>query len=78
MKTDKTKIPNLEAVILGLRDKARQREYGIQFGGGTCMLLLAETRSSQQVGDFSGMIVLRKVTSDCRLVVDTLTVPAVR
>ena len=42
LKTDRSKIPNLEAVYPWFDEvrPAKAKEYGVPFGGGTCMLLL--------------------------------------
>ncbi len=42
MKTDRSKIPNLEAVYPWFYETRpdKAKEYGIPFGGGTCMLLI--------------------------------------
>ena len=41
-KTDKSKIPNLDAIYPWFYETRpdKAKEYGIPFGGGTCMLLL--------------------------------------
>ena len=42
MKTDRSKIPNLDAVYPWFYETRpdKAKEYGIPFGGGTCMLLI--------------------------------------
>ena len=63
MKTDRAKIPNLEAVYPWFYETRpdKAKEYGIPFGGGTCMLLHAqETRHrADKSGDCCGMIALQ-------------------
>ena len=81
MKTDKSKIPNLDAIypwFYEVRpDKAK--EYGMPFGGGTCMLLLRKKLGIAP--DSWGLLwderLAGKVTSDSAAWWWTLSVPAV-
>lgn len=45
MKTDKSKVPNLEAVYPWFYETRpdKAKDYGIPFGGGTCMLLMRKS-----------------------------------
>lgn len=80
-KTDKSKIPNLEAIYPWFyetrADKAK--EFGVPFGGGTCMLLI---RNKLGIAPDSWKLVwderlAGKVTTDSAAWFWTLSVPAV-
>ncbi len=81
MKTDKSKIPNLSAVYPWFYETRpdKAKEFGVPFGGGTCMLLLRKklgiapnSWSLLWDGRLAG-----KVTSDSAAWWWTLSVPAV-
>ena len=81
MKTDKSKIPNLSAVYPWFYETRpdKAKEYGIPFGGGTCMLLI---RKSLGIAPDSWSLLwderlAGKVTSDGAAWWWTLSVPAV-
>lgn len=81
MKTDRSKIPNLASVYPWFYETRpdKAKDYGIPFGGGTCMLLL---RSSLGIApDSWGLLwddrLAGKVTSDSAAWWWTLSVPAV-
>ncbi len=81
MKTDRAKIPNLEAVYPWFYETRpdKAKEYGIPFGGGTCMLLI---RKSLGIAPESWELLwddrlAGKVTSDGAAWWWTLSVPAV-
>lgn len=81
MKTDKSKIPNLEAVYPWFYETRpdKAKEYGVPFGGGTCMLLLRKKLGIAP--DSWGLLwderLAGKVTSDGAAWWWTLSVPAV-
>lgn len=81
MKTDRSKIPNLEAVYPWFYETRpdKAKEYGIPFGGGTCMLLLRKNLNIAP--DSWGLLwddrLAGKVTSDGAAWWWTLSVPAV-
>ena len=77
MKTDRSKIPNLEAVYPWFYETRpdKAKEYGIPFGGGTCMLLIRKKLgiSAGFLGSVVGREACRKGhLRQRRLVVDTL------
>lgn len=81
VKTDKSKIPNLAAVYPWFYETRpdKAKEYGIPFGGGTCMLLI---RKSLGIAPTSWNLMwderlAGKVTSDSAAWWWTLSVPAV-
>ena len=81
MKTDKSKIPNLAAVYPWFYETRpdKAKEYGIPFGGGTCMLLM---RKKLGIDPTSWNLLwddrlAGKVTSDGAAWWWTLSVPAV-
>jgi spermidine/putrescine transport system substrate-binding protein len=81
LKTDKSKIPNLAAVYPWFYETRpdKAKEYGIPFGGGTCMLLL---RKKLGIAPDSWSLLwderlAGKVTSDSAAWWWTLSVPAV-
>jgi spermidine/putrescine transport system substrate-binding protein len=81
MKTDRSKIPNLEAVYPWFYETRpdKAKEYGIPFGGGTCMLLIRKKLGIAP--DSWGLLwderLAGKVTSDSAAWWWTLSVPAV-
>ena len=81
MKTDKSKIPNLDAVYPWFYETRpdKAKEYGIPFGGGTCMLLSARSWASRPTswGLLWDERLAGKVTSDSAAWWWTLSVPAV-
>lgn len=80
-KTDKSKIPNLEAVYPWFYETRpdKAKEYGIPFGGGTCMLLLRKRLGIEPTswGLLWDERLAGKVTSDSAAWWWTLSVPAV-
>lgn len=81
MKTDRSKIPNLEAVYPWFDETrpAKAKEYGVPFGGGTCMLLV---RKKLGIAPDSWSVLWDerlkgKVTSDSAAWFWSLSVPAV-
>ena len=81
MKTEKTKIPNLEAVYPWFYETRpdKAKEYGIPFGGGTCMLLLRKKLGIEPTswGLLWDERLAGKVTADNAAWWWTLSVPAV-
>lgn len=81
MKTDRSKIPNLDAVYPWFYETRpdKAKEYGIPFGGGTCMLLLRKNLNIAP--DSWGLLwddrLAGKVTADGAAWWWTLSVPAV-
>jgi spermidine/putrescine transport system substrate-binding protein len=81
VKTDRSKIPNLEAVYPWFYETRpdKAKDYGIPFGGGTCMLLLR--KSLGIAPDTWGLLwddrLAGKVTADSGAWWWTLSVPAV-
>jgi spermidine/putrescine transport system substrate-binding protein len=81
VKTDRSKIPNLEAVYPWFYETRpdKAKDYGIPFGGGTCMLLLR--KSLGIAPDSWGLMwddrLAGKVTADSGAWWWTLSVPAV-
>lgn len=80
-KTDKSKIPNLEAIYPWFYETRpdKAKEYGIPFGGGTCMLLLRKKLGIEPTswGLLWDERLAGKVTSDSAAWWWTLSVPAV-
>lgn len=80
-KTDKSKIPNLEAVYPWFYETRpdKAKEYGIPFGGGTCMLLVRKSLGIEP--NSWGLLwderLAGKVTADSAAWWWTLSVPAV-
>jgi spermidine/putrescine transport system substrate-binding protein len=80
-KTDRSKIPNLEAVYPWFYETRpdKAKDYGIPFGGGTCMLLVR--KSLGIAPDSWGLLwddrLAGKVTADSAAWWWTLSVPAV-
>jgi spermidine/putrescine transport system substrate-binding protein len=81
VKTDRSKIPNLDAVYPWFYETRpdKAKDYGIPFGGGTCMLLLR--KSLGIAPDTWGLLwddrLAGKVTADSGAWWWTLSVPAV-
>lgn len=81
LKTDRSKIPNLEAVYPWFYETRpdRAKEYGIPFGGGTCMLLIRKNLGIAP--DSWGLLwderLAGKTTADSAAWWWTLSVPAV-
>jgi spermidine/putrescine transport system substrate-binding protein len=81
MKTDRSKIPNLEAVYPWFYETRpdKAKEYGIPFGGGTCMLLMRKNLNIAP--DSWGLLwddrLAGKTTADGAAWWWTLSVPAV-
>jgi spermidine/putrescine transport system substrate-binding protein len=81
VKTDRSKLPNLEAVYPWFYETRpdKAKDYGIPFGGGTCMLLLR--KSLGIAPDTWGLLwddrLAGKVTADSGAWWWTLSVPAV-
>lgn len=81
VKTDRSKIPNLEAVYPWFYETRpdKAKEYGVPFGGGTCMLMI---RKSLGIAPTSWGVLwderlAGKITSDSAAWWWTLSVPAV-
>ncbi|MCB1379261.1 MAG: extracellular solute-binding protein [Alphaproteobacteria bacterium] len=81
VKTDKSKIPNLAAVYPWFYETRpdKAKDYGIPFGGGTCMLLLRKKLGIEPTswGLLWDERLAGKVTSDSAAWWWTLSVPAV-
>jgi spermidine/putrescine transport system substrate-binding protein len=81
LKTDRSKIPNLEAVYPWFYETRpdKAKDYGIPFGGGTCMLLLRKNLNITP--DSWGLLwderLAGKTTADSAAWWWTLSVPAV-
>ena len=81
LKTDRSKIPNLEAVYPWFYETRpdKAKEYGIPFGGGTCMLLMRKNLNIAP--DSWGLLwddrLAGKTTADSAAWWWTLSVPAV-
>lgn len=81
VKTDRSKIPNLEAVYPWFYETRpdKAKDYGVPFGGGTCMLMI---RKSLGIAPTSWKVMwderlAGKITSDSAAWWWTLSVPAV-
>jgi spermidine/putrescine transport system substrate-binding protein len=81
VKTDRTKIPNLDAVYPWFYETRpdRAKEYGVPFGGGTCMLLVRKKLGIEPTswGLMWDDRLAGKVTADSAAWWWTLSVPAV-
>ena len=81
MKTDKSKVPNFDAIYPWFYETRpeKAKEFGVPFGGGTCMLLI---RNKLGIAPDSWKLLwderlAGKVTSDSAAWFWTLSVPAV-